>query len=40
MTTAPLVSATRDTVAIRTENLYRHYQMGDTLVRALDGVIA
>jgi putative ABC transport system ATP-binding protein len=38
MTTAPLVSATRDTVAIRAESLHRHYKMGDTLVRALDGV--
>jgi ABC-type lipoprotein export system ATPase subunit len=38
MTTAPLVSAARDTIAIRAENLHRHYKMGDTLVRALDGV--
>jgi putative ABC transport system ATP-binding protein len=38
MTTAPLVSPTRDTVAILAENLHRHYKMGDTLVRALDGV--
>ena len=27
-----LVSATRDTVAIRAESLHRHYKMGDTLV--------
>ena len=38
MTTAPPVSAARDTVAIRGESLHRHYKMGDTLVRALDGV--
>jgi ABC-type lipoprotein export system ATPase subunit len=38
MTIAPLVAAARDTLAIRAENLHRHYKMGDTLVRALDGV--
>lgn len=37
MTTAP-VSVERGTAAIRGENLCRHYKMGDTVVRALDGV--
>jgi putative ABC transport system ATP-binding protein len=38
MTTAPAVSAARDTVAIRSQNLCRHYRMGETLIRAVDGV--
>src|ERR1700719_3858224 len=38
MTTAPAVSAARETVAIRSENLCRHYRMGETLIRAVDGV--
>jgi putative ABC transport system ATP-binding protein len=38
MTTASLVSAARVTVAIRSENLCRHYQMGETQIRAVDGV--
>src|ERR1700758_3445333 len=38
MTTAPPVSAARTTVAIRSENLCRHYRMGETLIRAVDGV--
>jgi ABC-type lipoprotein export system ATPase subunit len=38
MTTAPAVSVTRGTVAIRSENLSRHYRMGETLIRAVDGV--
>src|ERR1700693_3326364 len=38
MTTAPAVSAARTTVAIRSENLCRHYRMGETLIRAVDGV--
>src|SRR6201988_1519030 len=38
MTTAPAVSAARTTVAIRSENLCRHYHMGETLIRAVDGV--
>jgi ABC-type lipoprotein export system ATPase subunit len=37
MTTAP-VSVERGTTAIRGENLCRHYKMGETVVRALDGV--
>jgi len=38
MTTAPVVSAARATAAIRTENLCRHYRMGETSIRAVDGV--
>jgi putative ABC transport system ATP-binding protein len=38
MTTAPAVPAAHGTVAIRSENLCRHYRMGETLIRAVDGV--
>jgi len=38
MTTSPAVSAVRDTAAIRSENLCRHYRMGETLIRAVDGI--
>jgi len=38
MTTAPEISAPRGTVAIRSENLCRHYRMGETVIRAVDGV--
>src|ERR1700686_2962279 len=38
MTTAPAISAARTTVAIRSENLCRHYRLGETLIRAVDGV--
>jgi putative ABC transport system ATP-binding protein len=39
MTTAPLVASNaQGTVAIRSENLCRHYRMGETLIRAVDGV--
>jgi putative ABC transport system ATP-binding protein len=38
MTTAPTVSAARGTIAIRSENLCRHYRMGETVIRAVDGV--
>jgi putative ABC transport system ATP-binding protein len=38
MTTAPPVSAPRGTVAIRSENLCRHYRMGENVIRAVDGV--
>jgi putative ABC transport system ATP-binding protein len=38
MTSAPVVSAARDIVAIRSESLCRHYHMGETLIRAVDGV--
>src|ERR1700730_11022190 len=38
MTTAPAVSAARGTVVIRSENRCRHYRLGETLIRAVDGV--
>src|SRR5271169_7221500 len=41
MTTAEVVSAARyagHTAAIRTVNLCRHYRMGETSIRAVDGV--
>ena len=38
MTTASAVPATTGTMAIRSENLCRHYRMGETLIRAVDGV--
>jgi len=41
MTTAEVVSAARHdrhTATIRTENLCRHYRMGETSIRAVDGV--
>jgi ABC-type lipoprotein export system ATPase subunit len=38
MTTAPPVSAPIGTIAIRSENLCRHYRMGETVIRAVDGV--
>jgi putative ABC transport system ATP-binding protein len=38
MTTGSLTSAVSATIAIRTENLCRHYRMGDTSIRAVDGV--
>jgi len=38
MTTAPVVSAPRRTAAIRTEDLCRHYRMGEASIRAVDGV--
>jgi putative ABC transport system ATP-binding protein len=38
MTTVPVVSAAQGTVAIRSESLCRHYRMGETLIRAVDGV--
>jgi putative ABC transport system ATP-binding protein len=37
-TTAFVAPAERSTVAIRSENLCRHYQMGQSLIRAVDGV--
>jgi putative ABC transport system ATP-binding protein len=37
MTSAP-VQPVAGTVAIRSENLCRHYRMGETLIRAVDGV--
>jgi|HubBroStandDraft_1064217.scaffolds.fasta_scaffold130235_2 ABC-type lipoprotein export system ATPase subunit len=38
MTTAPAVLSARSTQAIQVENLCRHYRMGETLIRAVDGV--
>ncbi len=38
MTTVLHVSAARGSVAVHSENLCRHYRMGDTLIRAVDGV--
>ncbi len=38
MTTSSLGPGMRATVAIRSENLCRHYRMGETLIRAVDGV--
>jgi len=38
MTSAPVIAAERFTTAIRSENLCRHYRMGETLIRAVDGV--
>lgn len=37
-TTAPMVGAPRGAIAIRSENLCRHYRMGETVIRAVDGV--
>src|SRR5262252_2577343 len=38
MTTAPIVPASSTTEAIRSENVCRHYRIGDTVIRAVDGV--
>jgi len=38
MTTAPTVSKSSTTVAIHSENVCRHYRMGETIIRAVDGV--
>ncbi len=38
MTTVPAVYAALSTVAIDSDNLCRHYRMGETLIRAVDGV--
>ncbi|HLV87251.1 MAG TPA: ABC transporter ATP-binding protein [Candidatus Sulfotelmatobacter sp.] len=38
MTTAPVIPASRGTIAIRSENVSRHYRMGETLIRAVEGV--
>jgi putative ABC transport system ATP-binding protein len=38
MTTAPISSVAQSTAAIRSENLCRHYRMGETLIRAVDRV--
>lgn len=38
MTTAPLPSASPGATAIRTDSLCRYYRMGETLIRAVDGI--
>jgi putative ABC transport system ATP-binding protein len=38
MATTWVASEKTGTVAIRNENLYRHYRMGESLIRAVDGV--
>jgi len=38
MTTAPTIPAALGTVAIRSENLCRHYRMGESVIRAVDAV--
>jgi len=38
MTSVPQVSGARGTVAIRSESLCRHYRMGETVIRAVNGV--
>ena len=38
MASSPAVPGVRTSVAIRSENLCRHYRMGETLIRAVDGV--
>jgi putative ABC transport system ATP-binding protein len=38
MTTAALTSAASAATAVRTENLCRHYRMGEASIRAVDGV--
>jgi len=38
MTTVPAIPASRGTVAIRSEDLCRHYRMGENVIRAVDGV--
>src|SRR5579863_4202426 len=38
MTTAPTISASSTTVSIHSENVCRHYRMGETVIRAVDDV--
>ncbi|MGC2446920.1 MAG: ABC transporter ATP-binding protein [Candidatus Sulfotelmatobacter sp.] len=38
MTSVPIVSTSSTTVAIHSENVCRHYRMGETVIRAVDGV--
>lgn len=38
MTSAPVIPAEKDTAAVRSENVCRHYRMGETVIRAVDGV--
>ena len=38
MTTSPAISVARETIAVRSENLCRHYRMGENVIRAVDDV--
>ena len=38
MVTLPAAPSQLSTVAIRSDNLYRHYRMGESVIRAVDGV--
>jgi putative ABC transport system ATP-binding protein len=38
MTSSPANSQDKSKIAIRTEQLCRHYRMGETLIRAVDGI--
>jgi len=38
MIEGPVAASSNGSVALRTENLCRHYQMGDALIRAVDGI--
>jgi putative ABC transport system ATP-binding protein len=38
MTSAPVISDATVATAIRSENLCRHYRMGETVIRAVDGI--
>ncbi len=38
MPTGPTESSLKGSIAIRTENLCRHYAMGEALIRAVDGI--
>jgi putative ABC transport system ATP-binding protein len=38
MATISAVSSKTSTIAIRSENVCRHYRMGETLIRAVDGI--
>ena len=38
MTSVPIASSSRSEIAIRSENLHRYYQMGQSVIRAVDGV--
>src|SRR5271167_1423452 len=38
MPTGPSESSLSNSIAIRTENLCRHYPMGEALIRAVDGI--
>jgi putative ABC transport system ATP-binding protein len=35
---SPVVRAESSTIAVRSENVCRHYRMGETLIRAVDGI--